>query len=231
MFEMSSGSSDAARFCEHGSHNTREDGAMTSMSQELPVDGRRARRERGRLAVTDAMIDLVLEGHAPPSAELVASRAGVSLASLFRYFENLDQLRRATIARYLDRFAELFEVPDEGHGTLDERLARFAGSRVRLYEVTGPMARLARRQAATVPDLDDTLHRFRATQVEQIRRHFATELDLLPAGRRDDLVAMISTITSFESWAQLRDDHARTPARTRRLWVRTLGGLLRDPAT
>jgi hypothetical protein len=40
---------------------------------------------------------------------------------------------------------------------------------------------------------------------------------------------MISTITSFESWAQLRDDHGRSPTRTRRLWVRTLARLLHEP--
>jgi AcrR family transcriptional regulator len=54
----------------------------------------------------------------------------VSLASLLRYFENLDQLRRATIARYLDRFADLFEVPDEARGTLDERLTGRNGSSI-----------------------------------------------------------------------------------------------------
>ncbi len=60
--------------------------AQIALSDET-VDGRRARRERGRIAVSDAVIDLAFEGNANPTAEQVAKRAGVSVASLFRYFE------------------------------------------------------------------------------------------------------------------------------------------------
>ena len=71
---------------------------QTALSNET-IDGRRARRERGRLAVSDAVIDLVGEGNTDPTSEQVAERAGVSVASLFRYFETLEELRQETLRR------------------------------------------------------------------------------------------------------------------------------------
>jgi AcrR family transcriptional regulator len=196
---------------------------------QLPVDGRRARRERGRDAVAEAMIDLVLEGHVPPSAEQVAARAGVSVTSVFRYFESLDELRHETIRRYHQRFAHLAEVPDIGQGSLDARIDAYVDSRLLLYETTEPIARLARSRAAAVPDIDDSLHRTRAAAVDQIRRHFSAELSQLTSARRDDLVALVATTTSFESWMQLRDDHHRNATQTRRAWTTALRLLLTGP--
>jgi AcrR family transcriptional regulator len=181
--------------------------------------------------VTEAMIDLVLEGHSPPSAEQVAERAGVSVASLFRYFETLDDLRLETTNRYFDRYAHLFEIDGIGEGTLDERIDRFVSTRVRLHETTEPMARLARMRAAEHADLADTLHRVRATRTDQVRHHFDAELSRMTPAERDDVAVTISTLTSFEAWDQLRHHHSRTQHQTRRAWKRALGRLLQTSTT
>lgn len=190
------------------------------------VDGRHARRERGRLAVIDAMVDLVLEGHAPPQPELVAERAGVSLASLYRYFKTLDDLQHHTTMRYFERFADLFEVPDVGEGAPDRRIDRFVAARVELHEHVAPMARLARSRVLVNPALADTLYRVRSTMVDQVRHQFETELDALSPASRDDVVGLIATTTSFESWDQLRHDHRRSPLQIRRAWKRSLAAML-----
>ena len=91
--------------------------AQIALSDET-VDGRRARRERGRIAVSDAVIDLVVEGNADPTSEQVAKRAGVSVASLFRYFETLKELRQETLRRYFKRYDHLFQLPDITESTL-----------------------------------------------------------------------------------------------------------------
>ena len=189
-------------------------------------DGRRARRERGRLAVTEAMIDLVLDGNIPPTSEQVAERAGVSAASLFRYFDTLDDLRRATTRLYFDRYADLFEIPDIGQGPLDARIDRLVSSRVTLYGTIEPMARLARWRAAEVGEVDDTLHRVRATLTGQIRHHFEPELGRLTSAVADDATMVIATLTSFESWDQARYDHERSPAQVRRAWTSALNKVL-----
>jgi AcrR family transcriptional regulator len=199
--------------------------AQIALSDET-VDGRRARRERGRIAVSDAVIDLVVEGNADPTAEQVAKRAGVSVASLFRYFKTLKELRRETLRRYFKRYDHLFQLPDISEGTLEHRSQVFVNCRAKWYETTEPMCRGARRRAPDVPDLDEVLHSVRARQADQIRQCFAYELEALSPSARDDLVATISTLTSFESWDQIVHDHNRTPRQVRRTWVTALHRLL-----
>ena len=199
--------------------------AQIALSDET-VDGRRARRERGRIAVSDAVIDLVVEGNADPTAEQVAKRAGVSVASLFRYFETLKELRRETLRRYFKRYDHLFQLPDISESTLEDRSQVFVNCRAKLYETTEPMCRQARRRAPDFPDLDEELHSVRAMQADQIRQCFAYELEALSPSARDDLVATINTLTSFESWDQIVHDHNRTPQQVRRTWTTALHRLL-----
>ncbi len=202
--------------------------AQIALSDET-VDGRRARRERGRIAVSDAVIDLVVEGNADPTAEQVAKRAGVSVASLFRYFETLKELRRETLRRYFTRYDHLFQLPDISESTLEDRSQVFVNCRAKLYETTEPMCRQARRRAPDFPDLDEELHSVRAMQADQIRQCFAYELEALSPSARDDLVATINTLTSFESWDQIVHDHNRTPRQVRRTWTTALHRLLQPP--
>lgn len=168
------------------------------------MDGRRLRREQGRAAVVDAMIDLVLAGRTPPSADEIAARAGVSTASVFRYFDSLDDLRRHGIQRYLERYDHLLGIPDIGERGFSTRVANLVESRQRFYETIEPMARLARAQALTVPELDEALGRVRATLSDQLSEHFAAELMGLRPSRRRELVAVVAALTSYESWEQLR---------------------------
>lgn len=168
------------------------------------IDGRRLRREQGRVAVVDAMIDLVLDGRTPPTVDEIAARAGVSTASVFRYFDGLDDLRRHGIQRYLERYDHLLDVPDVGEHVLTQRIANLVEARQRFYETIEPMARLARAQAVTVPELDAALGRVRATLTDQLSEHFALELSALRPARRRELVVLVSALTSYESWEQLR---------------------------
>lgn len=193
------------------------------------TDGRRARRERGRVAVSEAMIDLVFEGNIPPTAEQIAERAGVSIASLFRYFETLDELRRETTEIYFDRHGHLFEIDNVGEGTLEHRINSFVRSRTTLYETTEPMGRLMRVRANEVAEVGEMLHRARVTRADQIRHHFDAELRQLSPARRDDVVAIVVTLTSFESWDQMCNAHGRSHQQVRRAWTLALHHVL-EPA-
>jgi DNA-binding transcriptional regulator YbjK len=61
-------------------------------SQRTPAATRR------RVRAIDAFVDLVLEGNLPPTAEQVAERAGISMATFFRYFETFNALRDDAVA-------------------------------------------------------------------------------------------------------------------------------------
>lgn len=189
------------------------------------VDGRTRRRERGRAAVTDAMIELVLEGHLPPSAEQLAQRSGVSVASVFRYFDGLDDLRWSATEVYLQRYDHLFEVPDIGEGPLSDRIGRLVDARLRLYDVAGPMGRLVRIRSHDDATALANLTRLRHTYADQLRHHFDTELSIIASDERSDLVDAIATLTSFESWDHLRHHLHRDDADIRRAWVRSVARL------
>lgn len=167
------------------------------------VDGRRQRREQGRLDVIDAMIDLLLEEGEPPTAERIATRAGVSPASLFRYFASVDDLRHHAIGRYLDRYRDLMGVPDPGEETRQGRIANVVAARVQYHETVAPVARIVRCQAHEVAEIGETLRQLRSALADQLRRQFAPELASLRPAPRRELVAVLAALTSFESWDQL----------------------------
>ncbi len=195
------------------------------MSEPSGTTRRRPPTER-RTEAIDAFIDLVLERNVPPRPELVAERAGVSIATLYRYFSTLDELRREATARVLERYAGLFAVPDIGTGSRHERIGRFAASRVDLHETLHPLELLARATAAADPGAAETIDLGRRVQADQIRLHFDDELRELTPTRRENTVAAIAVLTSVESWQQFRRNHERTANQTRRALVDALDCIL-----
>ncbi len=189
------------------------------------ADGRRARRDRNRAAVIDALFDLLVDGSFP-TTEAIAERAGVSVSSVFRYFESLDDLQRQTIDAHFARFGELFDIPAPGEGTTPERIQRFVDARLALYEAVAPVARLARARAYDQPLIAERLTEVRQSFVRQIHDHFATELASMPAARADDTAHLLDALTSFETWDLLRTTHDRTARQIRRAWIDGVAALL-----
>ena len=113
------------------------------------VDGRTARRDRNRDAVLDAVLELFAEGQLEPSAADAAARSGVSLRSVYRYYEDLESLLRAAIARSLELNLPFFEIDGLGEGPLAERIDRLVSRRLTLYDHVGGMARASVLRART----------------------------------------------------------------------------------
>lgn len=190
------------------------------------VDGRRARRERGRLAVIDATFDLLREGHLPPPVDLVAARAGVSVASVFRYFGGQDDLQRQTVERFLERFSPLFEVPGLGEGPAPERIARFVDARLALFEAIGPIMRMGRLRAVEHPPLAEAVVDVRRRLAAQAAEHFAPELAGLGRAGADDVVALVDALASLEGWETMHRIHGRSHRQVRRAWITGLHAVL-----
>lgn len=183
-----------------------------------PVDGRRARRRRGQQAVVEALIALADEGHLPPTAELIAERAGVSNASLFRYFSSLDELHRRTLEYFFATHAELFELPEPGTGDLTARVEHLVAQRIRLFERTAGPARLARLRAPEHPTIAEGLVLSRRRLSAQVAAQLEPELCRLTPAVRADRVALVDSLLSFESWDLLVLHHGRTRRQVRRAW-------------
>ena len=180
---------------------------------------------RRRVRALDAFIDLVLEGNLPPTTQQVAERAGISMATLFRYFETLDVMRRDAALRMLERFP-LLHVSDVGEGPLRERIERFAAIRVALWEKVHLLARLQRSVVLQDPDAAQMIDFVRGVMADEVREHFAPELRGLTSALRDDAVALIASLTSVESWEQFRHTYGRSPLQTRRAWAQAIDAIL-----
>ena len=190
-----------------------------------PIDGRRARRERGRLAVIDAMFALLQDGKVPVSADMVADRAGVSVASVFRYFDGLDDLQLQTFERFRERFEPLLVI-DSAATTLPERVAAFVGSRADLYEQAGAIMAVGRLRALEHEPLVAASAEMRGLLAGQVRSVFAADVAAL--GSSGDLVAMIDALTSLESWDVMRKTHARSRRQIEAAWRRGICALIDD---
>jgi len=166
---------------------------MTEAHSPAPhetVDGRRAGRERNRNAVADALLDLYQEGIISPGAQDVADRSGVSRRSLFRYFDDMDELCRVAIERHSARVSHLFEIEDLGDGPLATRIDRLVWQRAQLFEAIAPVARISRLRAPFQPIIAEELARSAALLRAQLARHFARELNSLgPEARNETLAA------------------------------------------
>jgi AcrR family transcriptional regulator len=175
-----------------------------------PPDGRNLRRDRNRDAVVTALLALYREGDLTPSAETIATRAGISVRSLFRYFDDAEAMVRAAIARQQEHLAPLVALDIPPGLPLAERVDRFVAARVQLLEGMGEVGRVARALATRQPLLVAELARIRRTLRRQIVDLFADELDALPPGRRRAAVAAADVLASWESFDLMRHDQGLT---------------------
>lgn len=176
---------------------------------DLPADGRHRRRVENLEAVVTATLDLISETGALPTVAEVAHRAGISQRSVFRYFDDVDQLTRAAVDTRYRQATELIALPSPLPAALAERIDAVAASRRRLYEFIGPTARVTRTRLLDNPVLVETIGRSRRALREQLRAVFAPEL----GSGRDAAVILsaLDVICSFESWDLLVRDQGLTP--------------------
>jgi AcrR family transcriptional regulator len=170
------------------------------LSVASEVDGRRLRRTQNRSAVVHALVELFEEGVYQPSTGEIAERAGISPRSLFRYFDDVDDLHRAAIDSQLERAQPLLELDVSPDEPTRKKIDRFVEARVHLFETIEPAARagraVAHRRTIVAATLDDSRSFLRS----QLRRLFAAEL----AGPRAALLPAIDALCSFESYELLR---------------------------
>ena len=121
-----------------------EYGAADDCADENHADGRRLRRAQNREAVIDALLALFRDGNYQPGMAEIAARAGLSLRSVFRYFDDVDDLHRAAASRQIALVLPLLEVPVPAAAPTAEKVAAVVAARAALYEQIGPAARALR---------------------------------------------------------------------------------------
>ena len=167
------------------------------MEQEQ-ADGRRARSERSRQAVIDALLGLYESGNVAPSVAEIAAASGVSERSVLRHFTDLEDLASAAVDRKLAEVMAFFADPSHD-GSLEGRIDAIVDQRLALHGRLVNLARAAAYHAVTSTTIAQALADRRRLLWNQVGRTFAPELDPLPAARRREVHALVDLALSLEA--------------------------------
>jgi AcrR family transcriptional regulator len=176
--------------------------------------------------VVDALLDLYQEGVISPGAQDIADRSGVSRRSVFRYFDDMDDLDRVAIERHEARIIHLFEIDGLGEGPLAERIERLCRQRIRLFDQIAPVRRIAVRRAPKSPLIAQELERSHTHLRAQLVSHFAPEFGALDASTKRETIAAATVLTSFEAFEAMHREQKLTLEETAATMRRGLAALL-----
>jgi AcrR family transcriptional regulator len=185
-------------------------------------DGRRLRRDQNRDAVIDALLALFREGRYQPGTAEIAARAGLSPRSLFRYFDDVDDLHQAAASRQRLLARPLIELGIDPDREIADKIRAVVRARARLFEQIGPAGRALRACAHRHDPLAAELARNRAFLRSQLATVFAPEL---AAGAAAVLPAL-DVLCSFESYELLRHDQGLSRVRAEAALTDAIGTLL-----
>ena len=202
------------------------DTAMDDPDATKTTDGRRLRRALNREAVVDALLDLYSEGNLRPGTNEIAERAGISPRSLFRYFEDADDLAGEAVTRQLGRSMHLLPLAVGQEASFDARVAALVDQRLRLFTTLGQAALVARLRAPFQPRLAQSLREGRRFLRGQVRTLFVPELTSMPDADAEAVLAAADVLTGFESYHLLTGDHGLGVERTRSILITALAVLL-----
>jgi AcrR family transcriptional regulator len=189
------------------------------------IDGRHARGARSREAVVDAMLDLLNEGVARPTAEQISQRSGVSVRSIFRHFDDIETLYATAVARHLERVGSLFVMPTV-EGDLDERVLVLVRRRAELFETITPVRRAAERWRDRSEVIRQRLEIARRTLRKHLVVIFEPELDELDKDERAEVIDALEVATAWRTWDTLRDGQSCSRRRATAVMARTVHGIL-----
>ena len=175
------------------------------------TDGRVARGERTRDAITDALYALIHDGVESPSGREIAERAEVSLRSVFQHFDDIEAVYAELMARQESRITPFLAELDPAL-PLSERVDRVVEMRDSMFALAAPLRRSAgaHRAARTSHTVKRGLLQLQRAQREQLNITFSQEI-----GDNDHLLLQVDIWLSFETWDQFLNQHGLSRAATR----------------
>ena len=189
-------------------------------------DGRSLRRKRNRDAVITALIELIQEGDLTPTVAKIADRAEVSHRSVFRYFEDLNDLPRTAIETEFRKAWPLSVIPNVGEGPLDERIDSLVTSAIRTLQRTHLLGLVARSRAIDLEEVDRGLTTIYELRLDQVRRHFAPELDEMDPTRAETIAVAVTAATGLDSFDVQHRMVGRPADEVAEMWKVTIKALL-----
>ena len=196
---------------------------MAPRSNTPLTDGRRERSRSSRSKIIAAMLDLVGNGDVAPSAARVAEVAGVGLRSVFRHFDDMDELYKEMGDVIEARVMPIILQAPSG-ATWKEKLIDIADRRAKVFETILPFRISANLKRFQSPYLMQDYRRMLRLESETVEAH-------LPTAVKDDVVAArgLNVILSFQTWRLLRHDQDLpvddAKAVVRRLLIDAMAGM------
>jgi len=187
------------------------------------VDGRRLRSERTRQALIEAFMRLLRRNPTMPKADQIAKEAGCSVRSVFQRFTGLNELSLAT-ADYAIAQGQAEAVARNVDADRATRIRSHVETRALACEKWLPLWRVivSQDQAA----LRRRVAMVRAANIERMKLLYGAELSTLTEPDRDSLLLALATLTSFESWDQLRHCYNLSTEDAQALWRSAIDRLL-----
>jgi len=185
----------------------------------VEVDGRRQRSDASRRKIALAMLDLLREGEADPSADLVAERAGVGRRTVFRLFSDMEGVFREMHAIMTSRLTPEFARPltaTTWRGRLDELIER----RAKAFEQMLPI-----KTAADARRYTSNFLKIEHKNITSLQRQAL--LAVLPATfARNEMLEALDLALSFEAWRRLRDEQGLSVRQAQEVLRRMVSALV-----
>jgi TetR/AcrR family transcriptional regulator of autoinduction and epiphytic fitness len=201
------------------------DTTLVDETDEPAVDGRTARGQRTRASVVDALLALQEEGDLSPTAQRVASRAGVALRTVFGHFSDMETLWAEAGQRELAKLEGLADRIDP-QLPLAQRLDRFCASRARVLEALLPVMRAARLREPTSPQLQRNRELYIEAGDLEVAYVFGPELAALDGEQRARTLDSLYLAASVGAWEALRHDRHRAPEEAAQVLRSTVAAVL-----
>ena len=171
--------------------------------QPQSQDGRTLRRLNSFDRAIDALLDLIESGNSSPTAQQIAEKSGISVRTVFRLTEDIEQLHAAAVHRQVIRTSHLY-VHLPVSGSLSARIRALIENRATVFEAIAATRRVADRLAETSPQIAEALdfhHQLLRAQVAQL---FDRELSRISRVRRADALSAVDVAAGWETWDHLR---------------------------
>lgn len=190
------------------------------MSQAPKVDGRTLRSERSRQKIIDAIVELVNDDILVPTAQQVAERANVGIRTVFRHFNEMDELHLLIDQQVKDDYNAVFAGGDRS-GELNERIDALVLHFSKAFEQTTNLHRSTDAQMWRLEVLHDSYSRNVQKLLNNIR-------DWLPELNTADKVTIeaVSSALSFEAWHRMRSIRGLNSDEAQAVMRKTLKALL-----
>jgi TetR/AcrR family transcriptional regulator, regulator of autoinduction and epiphytic fitness len=201
------------------------DGGVPRRPSDPRSDRRLARGDRTRTFLLDATIDLIGAGNPSPTAQQVATHAGVSNRLIFHHFTDVDQLFTLAVERQTSHFEGLTAVIP-ARGPTDVRIQVIARQRRRLFEAIGPALRASYARLPAKAALAEVLARHRRLLHLQLEVILKPEI-VARGDQAPEALESLHVITGWQCWSALRFESGHSPTSAERITVFAVDRVLR----